>query len=135
MEGPSSPPKCSRSLHSNGDFHIKSQHHVTLRKAKATVKSMKKLIHISWTGRLFNADNFCRALLQYRNTPSCKDDMSPAQKLYRHPVQDILPAHHRPFSKECIWQRKAAEVVEQQVTQSLQSSATCSNIPRNSDWL
>ena len=45
-------------------------------------------------------DKFCRALLQYRNTPSRKDGISPAQKLYGHPVQDILPAHHRSFLQE-----------------------------------
>lgn len=31
------------------------------------------------------------ALLQYRNTPSHKDGLLPAQNLYGHPVQDTLP--------------------------------------------
>jgi len=31
-----------------------------------------------------------RALLQYYNTPSRKDGLSPAQKLFGNPVQDIL---------------------------------------------
>lgn len=93
-------------------------------KAEATVKSMKKIIRSSWNGRYINQDKLCRALLQYRNTPTRKDGLSPAQKLYGHPVQDILPAHRRSFSEE--WQRKA-EVAEQQVTQTLQSSATYYN--------
>ena len=32
-----------------------------------------------------------------RNTPSVKDGLSPAQKLYGHPIQDIIPAHDRSF--------------------------------------
>ena len=51
-----------------------------------------------------------RALLQYRNTPSRKDRLSPAQKLFGRPVQDTLPAHHRAFAPE--WQRSAAEAEE-----------------------
>ena len=57
-------------------------------KVEATVKSMKKLIYASWTGRSLDHDKLCRALLQYRNTPSRKDGLSPAQKLFGHPVQD-----------------------------------------------
>ena len=68
-------------------------------KIEATVKSMKKIIRSSWNGRFLDDDKFCRALLQYRNTPSRKDGTSPAQKLYGHPVQDILPAHCRSFSR------------------------------------
>jgi len=59
--------------------------------------SLKKLIQTCWTGRSLDHEKFCRALLQYRNTPSRKDGLSPAQKLFGHPVQDILPAHHRAF--------------------------------------
>ena len=88
-------------------------------KIEATVKSMKKIIRSSWNGRFLDDDKFCRALLQYRNTPSCKDGTSPAQKLYGHPVQDILPAHRRSFSRQ--WQQKSQEV-EEQAKQTLQSS-------------
>ena len=72
---------------------------------------MKKIIRSSWNGRFLDNDKLCRALLQYRNTPSRKDGLSPAQKLYGHPVQDILPVHHRSFSKE--WQQKFQEAEEQ----------------------
>ena len=47
-----------------------------------------------------------RALLQYRNTPSRRDNLSPVQKPLS-PIQDTLPAHHRAFAPE--WQRRAEE--------------------------
>ena len=50
-------------------------------KVEAMVKSMKKLIATSWNKRSLNEDALCRALLQYRNTPSRKDGLSLAQKL------------------------------------------------------
>ena len=74
------------------------------RKIEATIKAMKKLISTSWNGRQIDHEHLCRALLQYRNTPSRKDSLSPAQKLYGHPVQDTLPAHRRSFAPE--WQHK-----------------------------
>ena len=49
----------------------------------------------------------CSALLQYRNTPTRKDGLSSVQKLFGHPVQDTLPAHHRSFATE--WQRTSQE--------------------------
>ena len=49
-------------------------------------------------------DVLTRALLQNCNTPSCKDGLAPAQKLYGTPVQDTLPAHHRAFSH--VWQKR-----------------------------
>ena len=80
-------------------------------KAEATVKSMKKLIRTSWNGRFLDEDKLCHALLQYRNTPSRKDGLSPAQKLYGHPIQDMIPAHRRSFSDK--WQRTAEEAEQQ----------------------
>ena len=62
-------------------------------KAEATVKSMKKIIQAAWWGRSLDENKLARALMQYRNTPSRKDGLSPAQKLYRRPIQDTLPAH------------------------------------------
>ena len=64
-------------------------------KIEATVKSMKKILATSWDTRTLNENKLCRAILQYRNTPSCKDGLSPAQKLYGRPIQDTLPAHRR----------------------------------------
>jgi len=61
-------------------------------------------------GRFLNTNKLCRALLQYKNTPSRKDGLFPAQKLYGHPIQDILPAHNRSFAPE--WQRSTAEAEE-----------------------
>ena len=53
-------------------------------------------------------DSFCNALLQYQNTPSRKDGLSPARKLYGRPIPDTLPAPRRSFSAE--WQSTAEEV-------------------------
>ena len=63
-------------------------------KAEATVK---KLIRAAWTGRSLDMNYLARALLQYRNTPSRKDGLSPTQKLFGRP---ILPAHRRAFAPE-----------------------------------
>ena len=38
-------------------------------KVEATVKSMKKLLYASWTGRCLDQDKLCCAILRYRNTP------------------------------------------------------------------
>ena len=65
-------------------------------KAEATMKSMKKLIHASWTGRSLDHDKLCRIILQYRNTPCRKDGLSPAQKLFGYPVQDTYLASPPP---------------------------------------
>ena len=72
-------------------------------KAEAIVKSMKKIIKASWNGRAIDDDKLTQALLQYHNTPSRRDRVSPAQKLFGHPIQDNLPAHRRAFLPE--WQR------------------------------
>ena len=93
-------------------------------KVEEMVKFMKTIIWISWNGRSLNHDKFCWALLQYRNTPFCRDGLSPAQKLYRHPVQDIILAHRRSFAKE--WQLKA-EAAEQQAHKTSLSSETYYN--------
>jgi len=59
-------------------------------------------------GHSFDEDKLWRALLQYRNTPSRKDTLSPAQKLYGRPVQDSIPAHRRSFAAD--WQKPMDEV-------------------------
>ena len=79
-------------------------------KAETAVKSMKKIIKTAWNGRFLDTNKLCRALLQYRNTPSRKDGLSPAQKLYGHPIQDILLANSRSFAPE--WQHSTAEATD-----------------------
>ena len=58
-------------------------------------------------------EKLCRALLQYCNTPSRKDGLSPAQKLYGQPVKDMLPAHHRLFAPAAEWQPSIEEAKKQ----------------------
>ena len=94
-------------------------------KAEATVKSMKKIISMCWNGQALDNNQLCRALLQYRNTPSRKDGLSPAQKLYGRPVQDTFPAHPRSFSSE--WQR-TMEDAEQKAKSTLEKSAEFYNL-------
>lgn len=88
-------------------------------KIEATVKSMKKLLAASWHNQHLNEEKLCGALLQYRNTPSRKDGLSPAQKLFGHPIQDTLPAHRRSFAPE--WQ-KSIEEAEQQATETMKDA-------------
>ena len=85
---------------------------------------MKKIIRTSWNGRHLDEDKLCRALLQYRNTPSHKDGLSPAQKLYGRPVQDMPPAHRQSFSDE--WQQ-SAKGAEKAATHSREKAETFYN--------
>ena len=62
-------------------------------------KAMKKIIHATWNGGFFD-EKLYKVLLQYRNTPSTRGRLSPAQKLFRHPIQDTIPAHSRSFTSE-----------------------------------
>ena len=95
---------------------------------QGTLKAMaklKKLLQYSWNGRALDDEKSCRSLLQYCNTPSRKDGLSPIQKLFGHPVQDILPAHWRSFFPQ--WQRTAEEAT-QQAEDTSKSSAAYYNI-------
>ena len=109
-----------------GVIHITSSPHYPQSngKAEAAVKSMKKLISAAWTGHLINWNQLSRALLQYRNTPRRKDGLSPAQKLFGHPVQDTLPAHRRSFATE--WQRSSQEA-DSAATHALETSQAAYN--------
>ena len=49
---------------------------------------MKKILAVSWDHRHLNVNKWRKALLQYRNTPSHRNGLTPAKKLDRHPVQD-----------------------------------------------
>ena len=93
--------------------------------AEAMVKSMKKIINMCWNRRALDNNQLCRAVLQYANTPSRKDGLTPAQKLYGRPVQDTLPAYRRSFSSE--WQR-AMEDTEQKAESVLEKSAEFYNL-------
>ena len=81
--------------------------------AEATVKSMKKLIRAAWKHDSLDDRKLTQALLQYRNTPSQRDHLSPAQKLCGHPIQDTLPAHRRAFAPQ--WQTSAEEAEQQTI--------------------
>ena len=70
---------------------------------------MKKIIRTAWNGRYLSGDKLCRALLQYRNTPSTRGRLSPAQKLFGHPIQDTIPAHSSSFSPMTQVQHDRAE--------------------------
>ena len=78
-----------------------------------------KQLSIAWNGRYLEEDTLCQALMQYCNTPSRKDGVSLAQKLYGHPIQDTLPAHRRLFAPE--WQCEAEHV--EQSAQASQETA------------
>ncbi|XP_065916180.1 uncharacterized protein [Dysidea avara] len=108
--GPQFTSKCFNDFASQWGFEHKtsSPHYPQSNgKVEATVKSMKKIIASSWGNRSVKLNVMCRALLQYRNTPSRKNGQSPAQKLYGRPIQDTLPAHRRSFSPE--WQCSTLE--------------------------
>ena len=93
-------------------------------KTEATVKSMKRIISTSWSTRTLNKDKLGYTVLQYRNTPSCKDGLSPAQKLYGRPIQNTLQAHRRSFAPE--WQC-SAQLAEQQAAKTLQQAESYYN--------
>ncbi len=88
-------------------------------KAESTIKSMKQLIKAAWKRRSVDQNVLARSLLQYRNTPCRRDCLSPAQKLYGHPVQDSLPAHRRSFAPE--WQRPVDTERAEEVLQKAKS--------------
>ena len=95
-------------------------------KAEATVKTMKKVIHGAWNERFLDDNRLCKGLLQYRNTPSARDGLLPAQKLFGHPMQDTIPAHPRSFSQE--WQQTKEET-EQKMMATQQATITKQHIP------
>ena len=73
----------------------------------------------------------CQALIQYCNTPSARDGLSPAQKLYGYPIQDTLTIHQWAFSPE--WQH-GREETERRTQQSQEAAAarynfTASRLP------
>ena len=71
-------------------------------RAEAAVKLMKKIIRQTWDAqqRHLNKEAWTRALVQYRNTPGVTG-LFPAQRLFGHPLQDLVPAHCRSFAPCC----------------------------------
>ena len=94
-------------------------------KAEAAMKSMKNLISAAWVRRGVDEAVLARALLQHRNTPSRRDGLSPAQKLFGRPVQDVLPAHRRVLAPE--WQHSADDA-EEQVRFLFATGVTCNTV-------
>ena len=109
-------------LHQWGVTHKRSTPHYPQSngKAEATVKAMKKILRAAWKGRFLDKTTLCQAMIQYRNTPSGRDRLSPAQKLYGHPIQDNLPIYQRAFAPE--WQQSREETEKH--TQQSQEAAT-----------
>ena len=89
--------------------HVKSSPHYPQSNglAEAAVKSMKTLIKKTTQNGDLDMDEFRQGLLEWRNTPD-SNGHSPAQKLYGHPLQSFVLAHHRSFAPE--WQTKADTV-------------------------
>ncbi len=69
--------------------------------------AVKKIIEGAWVQYHLDNTKLARALLQYRNTPSKRDGLSPVQKLFGKPMQDTIPAHHRVFAPQ--WQHSTQE--------------------------
>ncbi|KAI9550722.1 hypothetical protein GHT06_006517 [Daphnia sinensis] len=72
--------------------------------AEAAISSMKKLIAGSWRKGSFDANQFAKSLLLFRNALR-SGAASPAQMVFNRPLRDALPAHRRSFAPE--WQQKA----------------------------
>ena len=103
-----------------GVSHITSSPHYPQSngKVEATVKSMKKLISASWTGRSVDWNILSRSLLQYRNTPCRKDGQSRLKNsldtLYKilcllilnHSLQSGKSQYKRP--KRLQWKHKSS---------------------------
>ena len=87
--------KFQKFLRHRGVKHKKS----SLRNPNTRGEAIKNLINTTITERTLDADKLGRALLKYRNKPSSKDSLSPAQKLLGHQMQDRVPVHRRAFAK------------------------------------
>ena len=61
------------------------------------VKPMKKLIVTSWNNCSLDEDAHCHAFLQYKNTPSRKDGLSPCPVELQHKTHFLhttTPSYH-----------------------------------------
>lgn len=74
--------------------------------AEAAIKAMKALTIKSVPNGRLDDESFQQALLEWRNTPR-SDGLSPAQRIFGHPLRSLVPAHHRSYAKE--WQNSMEE--------------------------
>ena len=101
-----------------GVRHVASSPHFpqSIERAEAAVKSMKIIIRRTWDTqqRRLNKEAWTLALVQYRDSPGVTG-LSPAQRLFGNPLQDLVPAHCRSFAPE--WQQQADVERRQEATQ------------------
>ena len=124
MEGPSLPLRNLISFPYYGD--LDSTHYPQSNgKAEATVKFMKKILRAVWNGRFLHDEQLCKVLLQICNTPSTRDRLSPAQKLFGHLVQDTFPVHSKSFAwQTSVDEAKSKAVATQQCAKNYYNTGT-----------
>lgn len=88
--------------------------------AEAAVKNVKHLILKTAPSGNTDTEDFDRALLELRNTPTATG-RSPAQVLYGHPLRSCVPAHPASFIKE--WQERDEDVDRRAATRADQVTA------------
>ena len=76
-------------------------------RAEVGVKSMKRLLrgNVNSAGSL-DADEFAKAILQYRNTPMQSTGLSPAIALFGHPIRDFIPITKANYFPSIQWEKK-----------------------------
>ena len=72
--------------------------------AEAMVKSVKYLL--KKCGGNINSEQFLAGIIELRNTPR-EDGLSPAERLFGHPLRSLVPAHWKSFDPQ--WQTKSDE--------------------------
>ena len=90
---PNLPQNFSQTLLSSGASYTKYLPHAT---HKATTK-LNQWRNSSMLPGLADHLTMTNFVVPYYSTASRKHGLSPLQKLFGHPVQDILPAHHQLF--------------------------------------
>ena len=77
-----------------GLTHVRSSphHHQANGAAEAAVKAMKHLIAKSTSRGNLDTDEFCKAMIEFRNTPR-GNGLSPAQMVYGRPMRSHVVNH------------------------------------------